>query len=200
MTITKVKYNGKKLEVAFERLGESGLDEWSFVSRDTPRPEFIAAWDGLKTVAAKMLGGKPENHDVRGLSFHEVVRGSETEPGAILTTSWTLGWTKTPVTVNSPLSSFKQMPDRGAKTAIELVEAETKLFIEGKRAQTDLFASEEVEAPSDAVLDDEYDDGGEGLAKIAEAADNSASGDGAETAEPEAPEPVPAESVPAHAV
>ena len=177
MDVTKVRFNQKegRTVVEYRRLGKQGLDEHTLTTKDMPDDEFVAAWGQLAEVAAKMLGGKNEDYDVRALHLSEAPVGDEKRPAAQIGLLKTLPWTATPLQATTPLSALSAMPHKDAEVIIERVVTAAAAFVRGKRAQGDLFGGAAVD--TSAETDAEFDDGGVGLARVA-------SGDGA-AVEPE---------------
>lgn len=148
MTFSKIKFDGVFVELTWtSKLDGSGEVVHTLKSTDTPRPEFHAALKALVAPVLEVLelenAGWEDSLSVSGLSINEEEDGRR---GLVCTCRRPLDVANAPLIINTPhLREFRDdealkgfMPDE-LYSAMEAVEKEAAHYLQGKRAQADLF-------------------------------------------------------------
>lgn len=167
----KIKHDGSLVLLEYEKLNQNGeWDEYGFKSRQDPHIDFIKALDGLVPVQVAMCELVHDDmmdedgpyyqqelvkHDARGVTLSYSKDDEEqTVTGVTITSLRRLNNANGPLTLNSP-HKF----DRGhneqtgddimmSEDDMEIVFAlcrQAQSYIDGKRAQMDMFAQESEE-------------------------------------------------------
>lgn len=153
--LRKLSYDGEKVLVRFEQTRLNGEpDEFETKCSDKPAPELIAALAALRSHVGHILELPPaytEGLVVRGVSLGY---GGETEVmGATITALRTLQTARAPLVLNTPFlpsAPYSETGDPGpllpetCTDALRKVEAEAFRYVDGHRAQGDLFAAPAV--------------------------------------------------------
>jgi hypothetical protein len=151
MTITKIKYNGKKVQINYEKpvAGDREPDEYSLSCSEAPRPEFVAALGDLVPFArevCELLPDDPARWRVRGVSLSYA--GEEDTMGACLCCERHLFQSNVALYFNTPIKieeyytggrekgDSKQLMPEDMVTAVHTLIREAEAYINGQRAQT----------------------------------------------------------------
>lgn len=136
MNLSKIKYDG---DITVTLKYVDGNADYEAVIRDRPHPDFAAA---LQALAPKVLEivelkeVKEDTVDVRGVTF------SESEDDRVTITALRrLSWTKCPLVLNTPNAPVEELP-HGTATRLNTLKREAIAYLQGKRAQGNLFAGD----------------------------------------------------------
>ena len=150
----KIKYSKGKVTLVWEQLNKAKeWDSYSMESTEAPSPSFDMVLQGLRRqfleeVELTML--EPEKFNIGSVSISWV----ETEEvgtvmGAVISALRELETSNSPLVLNSPFKPEKPYTEDGnydvclhrqTVEAIKLLFDEAELYLEGDRAQTNLFA------------------------------------------------------------
>jgi len=143
---TKIKANGKTVELAWSEKRITGdLVEHRYTSAQGPRPEFVKALQAFIGFVIEVLE-LPESYEV-GLKVISVSisEGENTGNGLVVTALKEVDAAQGPAVFNTPFipkvatsEEAPAFPGSVLRLLAEL-EREATLFLEGKRAQQDLF-------------------------------------------------------------
>jgi hypothetical protein len=154
MDITKVKYKDGKVEItAEEPIGNLAENVKTTLLKcsDEPSPSFTKAFDVLVKHLRGILELKLEQWNgaitIGGVSFS---KSDEDVEGATITAFVHLGTANSPLVLNTPHLPYAQYSATGksplmpedAQEALEKVKAEALAYLNGKRAQGDMFREE----------------------------------------------------------
>ena len=150
--IAKVKVkDGQIIIIHVEKHGEFNEKEITFKSFDRPHEDFDKAMDALATHARTILelpkDWKKDDMRITGVSWSQSDAGVQ---GAVLTGQVSLGTSDAPFNFNTPHLPFEQYSETGNSPvmptdvieALEKLQIQAEAFLEGKRAQADLFVKE----------------------------------------------------------
>jgi len=145
--ITKVKYDGSKVQVAWEEDTPIGKNEFFLKCSDAPRADFSVALQLLKKYVTQIIEIPEENQnkwienlEIRGVSFS----WTNNVMGAVITALKTLEKSNSPLVINTPHKTaepYSPGGDVGNLLSEECVDAlkdvifEAEEYIGGKRAQ-----------------------------------------------------------------
>lgn len=145
MRIKKVKYDLATVSITLADAGEKWDREEAVNSREAPHPDFVAALADLVPCVldlCELPTDYEEGMRVQSVSFSEDTDGNR---GAVVTAIKTLADVPAPLVLNTPHVSERPnaegactMPRR-LSHALDVVEREARAFLDGKRAQADLF-------------------------------------------------------------
>lgn len=148
-SIEKVKYAPKSREVTIEYCHSSGQHDIVLKSRQQPHPDFEDALNGLAKFVGEATGlNELVNMQVRGVTIKAF---GEEGDGCCITALYTLEWSTAPLVINTPFTAIEAYPrckgyDEDGneiyhylQDAVAYVVSEAQHFIQGKRAQADLF-------------------------------------------------------------
>ena len=146
MRFKKIKFDGDTVTlVTFDARAKWEKEE-TVTSREAPHPDFIAALGALVEPVLDLCE-LPEDYGlgltVRGVSFSEDDDGNR---GAVVTSLKTLDTVSAPMALNTPHVSERANNDGECSMppaldrALRALEREAYGFLQGKRAQSDLFA------------------------------------------------------------
>lgn len=153
MRFQKIKYNGSQVVLRWvtKKLGGDEIEQ-EVRSFQTPHPEFVSAMRAFILPALELLE-LPEDYDegltVTGLSINEEEDG---RLGLVVTMQKKLAGANAPLVLNTP--HLRQLMDEEYDgnflpdemlLAIEAAERCAKNFIDGKRAQADMFEPDSKE-------------------------------------------------------
>lgn len=148
--ITKVKYDGTKIEIRYQQPRNDGEpDEYEIKCRDLPHADFGRAFDALLPYAeeiAELPGMLEGSSRVRGVSL---TWSEDDTMGACITVLKNLDTCRSPLVINTPHLPAVAANDAGAEfvlpekciAALEKVIEEALAYLDGKRAQGSLFGS-----------------------------------------------------------
>lgn len=155
---TKIKYSAKesKTTLSWRETTKNGFDEHSLVCCDLPRPELVEALDKLRTHVAEILE-LPAQYlaDASVTSVSLSYSGDDGVMGATITTLKPLANSNAPFVLNTPHKTAEPISAGGdpsiclsfeAVAAIKVLCAEADLYVNGDRAQGDLWASRQEAA------------------------------------------------------
>ena len=162
MDFSKIKYkpgkDGRKGEVRLDwttdRTADDGTfvtDERSLKSNDEPHPDFLEALQAMRQVVLDCCYVTPEERlsavdedrlDVRGVTIKETadMDGDYVE-GFTVTALRELDWISSPLVLHTPFAAATLIPSSGVENKLDTLKAEARLYVNGKRAQGDLFRS-----------------------------------------------------------
>lgn len=166
MRFNKIGYNEGKGSTGIEYQVARGeaFDDYSITTAQEPHPDFKKSLEALRPVVLRIseLNGvaKPEDLTVRSVSFSYHKNGST---GVIFTALRKMQKSKSPMLLNTPLKILEQgaednnpddegLSDFGVEQVEKLREEATK-FLQGKRAQGNLF---EGQSETDSRAEDGY--------------------------------------------
>jgi len=164
----KIKYKKGKVTLVWEQLNKAKeWDSYSMESTEAPSPSFDMVLQGLRRqfleeVELAML--EPEKFTIGSVSISWV----ETEEvgtvmGAVISALRELETSNSPLVLNSPFKPEKPYTEDGdydvclhgeTVDAIKLLFDEAELYLEGDRAQTNLFNQKEVAKSVDQHFED----------------------------------------------
>jgi hypothetical protein len=143
MNFTKIKHSRKDSKVNIEWTTLDGPDQRESTkhereSFDPPHPDFVKALDDLIPGVLRLLD-LPSPYlsglSVRGVTFAWV---NDDQEGAVVTLLKELKDLDAPLVLNTPLFPFGATPGLEARL-FDRLRAEAREYLDGKRAQTDLF-------------------------------------------------------------
>lgn len=161
---TKIKFDPKKGMVHLEyKSGKQLLDEYTMKCTEAPHPNFLKSLEVFKTHVTDICELPAEYAEriiVRGISLN--YGGEDDVMGCVIIAGMELQNSNAPLNLNTPnkieCMYNPDMPDdekvlmsADMREDIEELIHEANLYVEGERAQTNLFA-EEVKEPQDAEL------------------------------------------------
>jgi hypothetical protein len=141
-----VKYKKQTVSISYDSRREGFTDNLILESEELPSPEFVDALKSLKLACCEMLeidGNNQRRIQPYGVSFSY---DSDGGISAVISFMFDIPDTGNAVVINTP-------PSKKCDVSIESVDAlwnmvkECKAYIDGKRAQTNLF---DAEQPHDA--------------------------------------------------
>lgn len=153
MNITKIKYDGEKVEISWKDVGVGGTETThTQTSRQTPSPRFVAALHAFVPIVVDLLR-LPEGYEiglrVQSLSInYEEGDGRE---GLVVTSLKDLKDTfNAPLVLNTP--HLRQVVDdeedgrsgfltSELSSALAVARGAAERFLDGERAQVDAFAN-----------------------------------------------------------
>ncbi len=149
MTITKIKYNGKKVQIMYRKPVTGGEpDEYSLACSDAPRREFITALEALAPYARDLceLGqDDPQRWIVKGASLSYA--GENDTLGAVLILERKLHESNVNLNIVTPIKieefyaggrkvgDPKQLMPQGMVDAVYELIHEAEAYVAGQRAQ-----------------------------------------------------------------
>lgn len=152
------KTSDDKIHVEYERMNDQGQwDEHSMKSNQQPAPSFDLALDNLIPHVEEMCELPEGDHQqfpytVRGVSFSY---GGENETlGATITVTRSLRNSNSPLVLNTPHKIEEPYAEGADETQVmttdclidlKTLQAEADSYLNGKRAQKDMFAEQEPE-------------------------------------------------------
>lgn len=152
-TISKIKYDGKRVKIAYEvQVGEGEPDSYTLDCADDPKASFKEALCALAAHVAAALDmphAWADDLNVRGVSLswsHDIM-------GACITALKPVSGRQSPWVINTPHAPSEPYSETGGEEytlSPELVEAlsalidEAAAYIDGKRAQGNLFSATEA--------------------------------------------------------
>lgn len=154
MTIKKVKYHDSKVEIHYALINRAGKEtEYIVRSDEEPSPDFVFALEKMKKHVREICefdGLSLQKIKVLGVSFSY---GGETNVmGAVITAQKILQYSPQPLNINTPhkIEEFyskngdemQLMSDEMKVDLYELQQA-AEDYIDGERAQQDLFKDQE---------------------------------------------------------
>lgn len=159
MRFKKIKITSDdKIKLQYEEMNKLGTwDSFSMTSAEQPVPNFLMALDNLIPHVEEMCELPDGDHqihpyNVRGISFSYV--GEKDTMGATITATRTLNRSNSPLILNSPHKISEPYADGADDTQlmtadclidIQQVIERAKDYLNGERAQTDLFTEDEPE-------------------------------------------------------
>ena len=161
--LKKVCYDGKRVKVAYEIVRKAGEpDEFNLNCSDPPHPSLLASLAALKD-AVREICGLPapwcQGLLIRGVSFSWA--GDDNMMGATITALKPLTTANAPLVINTPhLPAEPYSKSEGAKPpllpdcavgALDLLRAAAFDYVDGKRAQVEIFAGEAGKVPQPAA-------------------------------------------------
>lgn len=165
MRFKKIKITSdEKIHLEYEEENRQGsFDEYSFTSSEKPRPEFYKAMQDLAEFVCEICEFPSEDVEkiaVRGVSFSYA--GEDDTMGAVITAQKELIYSNCPLNINTPhkpsdfYSEQEGDPDQLLSSdcvyALEELIEEAEKYIDGERAQIDMFSEEEpVEEEAEPV-------------------------------------------------
>lgn len=158
MDFQKIKFNGKKVVLHWTSAHALEEHEHTLTSAQPPHPDFVAALQAFVGEVLDLLELPLDYGDgltVVGLSLPVQEDGRS---GLVVTCLKALKGAPSPLVLNTPyLAEPGDDPDAPALSRhllrlIETAEGEAEAFVDGKRAQGDLFATEADRANDDATV------------------------------------------------
>jgi hypothetical protein len=153
--IVKVSYDQKKVLVRYEQDRAGDVDEFEIVCKDKPAPEFVTALAALRTHVAEiceLTDNYCQDLEVRGASFS--YGGEGKVMGATITALKTVSTARSPLCLNTPHLPSEPYSDReddetpclsdDAAEALDHLCLAALAYVDGKRAQVELFADAKV--------------------------------------------------------
>lgn len=150
---TKIKYDGSKVRIDYEVERKDGgdPDEYTLFCADTPARSFVAAMDALTqdvVTICELAQGDAAQITVRGVTLtwaHGIM-------GACITAMKALKTANAPLVLNTPhIPSDAYGPTAGGPildpstvTRLRTLADEAQKYVDGERAQADLFAEAAV--------------------------------------------------------
>lgn len=140
MHFTRIKFSeqAKKVTLEWTETKPSGDSiSHSLDSTDAPRPELLAALEALRPFVVKICEYAGKWGDtIRPTGL--VISEKDDVRGIVITATRALELTSAPLAMNTPNLVEEKWPE-GLATALETLEAEATQFVNGKRAQQELF-------------------------------------------------------------
>lgn len=151
MLITRVKYDGTEVQIAFEHTVGRTTVTSSVTSKEPPTPEFEEALKALTAFVPKLC--KPvivekkfiELGTVTGIS---ISRKNEDAPGYIITAKCPVDGVNSPLNIATPIlvepeeHSGEFAYRESLFVAFHAIEDEAEKYLRGQRSQVDMFATE----------------------------------------------------------
>ncbi len=147
LRFTKIKFDGAKVRLEYERLRKSGdPDEFVLYSADAPTPEFQAVIQALAVDVVsicELIPSDTERMQVRGVTLSH----TNDVMGVVITALKSVSMANSPLVLNTPhLPETSYSDDDSAPTwptgmgeRIAALEVQASLYLNGTRAQGDLF-------------------------------------------------------------
>ncbi|GIV82848.1 MAG: hypothetical protein KatS3mg051_2202 [Anaerolineae bacterium] len=144
MKITKLKLDpAKGITLQWEQETAAGEPEtYSLTSKDAPSQDLYDALQALAPVVASacMIDVDGTYTDYEDLTVRGVtVRYSSDHTSVVITALRRLDWIETPLVLNTPLAPVQMIPGHDVPRLLEKLLDEAEAYIEGKRAQANLF-------------------------------------------------------------
>lgn len=148
LRFTKIKYDGSKVRLEYEKVRKDGdPDEFVLHSSDKPDPAFDAALQALAVdvvTICELIPSDTERLKVRGVTLTH----TNDILGVVVTALKTLNTSNAPMVINTPhlpSESYSDNEDEpttptGMWERLVVLEAEALRYLNGERAQGDLFA------------------------------------------------------------
>lgn len=156
LRMRSVKYDDGAIEIVAHETHQASADqkEIKLTSSDEPRTEFLEPFVNLQREVRRLLD-LPSDYAAEQFAIKKVVWSYSEATGvrgATICCQAKLDCADAPLILNTPHLAFEQMNEGGnapvmPRTIIanlNMLEAEALLFMNGKRAQGDLFESEPV--------------------------------------------------------
>jgi hypothetical protein len=156
--VKKVSWDGERVVVRWEVPRKGGTDEFSISCLDAPAPELLVALAGLRTDVAEICelpATYCANLEIRGVSFS--YGGEARVMGATITALRHVTTANAPLVLNTPHLAEEPYAEGGdtdkllssvAVEALNLVASEALRYVDGHRAQGDLFAKDQKREPA----------------------------------------------------
>ena len=150
-TIKKIRLKNNKIKIAFDEHVDGKIKECDIAYSETPRPEFIQAFNKLSNVAEELLNADTNDINVVGI---DLKRTKSDNIGAMLLCEYYVEraaeWTviKTPLFLCGITDGEHGLLGFFTKEQAEVikeVEQEAQLYIQGERAQMKLIEAKEDE-------------------------------------------------------
>ena len=160
MTITRLKYDGRKVSIDYQQQARTGADpdEISLVCADPPRLELVAALQALAADVVAIGELRPSDRDlltVRGVTC----TWKDDVLGAVITALKALETANAPLVLNTPHLPEKPYSGNpgdpnpvlppGAATRVRTLLTEAERYLAGDRAQGRLFTPPDAGVPAD---------------------------------------------------
>jgi hypothetical protein len=163
--VTKVKYDGERVAIAYDAIKPDGAaDHYTLDCDDAPAPGFTKALQKLAKHILELCE-LPEEYGqgltVRGVSFS--YSGDHAVMGAVVTALKALQMVASPLVLNTPHQTEAPVSDSGDPSVcmttafakdLQAVQVQAERYIDGKRAQVSLFEQEPPPAADPSGLKD----------------------------------------------
>lgn len=152
--ITKVKYDGERVQVAYEVIhGNGTVDRYTLDCEQEPEPSFTDALQKLVAHVVDLCEFAREyafGLKTRGVTYTYGGKGGDVM-GAVVTCLKTLQAVPSPLVVNTPHQTEAPLSEDGDPSicmtleyaeSLRIVQSEAARYVDGARAQMDLFMAE----------------------------------------------------------
>lgn len=152
MRIKKIKViNETKLRIDYDNENHVGdIDRFSLISSEPAAPSLYAAFDNLSPFAHEICELSASDKDlVSAFAISLSYNGEEETLGAVITARKTLKNSNTKLILNTPHKiadspDDKQLLSPDCIAVISKITTEAEKYVNGERAQMDLFSDQEV--------------------------------------------------------
>lgn len=146
MRVRKIQYKDGRVSINWET--EKDGDAFSLSCRARPRPEFILAWDAMRTWVVELCELPQEYLSriaVTGVTTSYA--GEKDVRGVVLTATMRLDLSLSPLNLNTPhktetfygeTGDDRQLMDDDLIKDLDVLELEAEAYVKGERAQSDL--------------------------------------------------------------
>lgn len=151
MKFSKVKYDGKKVELLWTEKSSGAVIEHKLTSSQAPEKKFVEAMEGFTDFVAEILELSPEyvreGFKVTGVSMNE--EEGDGRAGCVITSQKKLAAANAPLVINTPHLREPMEGDAneggagffiaGMEEAIAELHTCARRYVDGERLQRDLF-------------------------------------------------------------